>query len=760
MQLTKLAEPGIWVVTSGSLPDGVTLNANTGLVSGTPTRTEDSPFTVTFTETLSLASVSKELDIHVEPAPVINTTSISRRHRDGLLQPAADQDRPARFLVDHVGLVADGPDPADVDRRDQRYADHARHLGVHRHLHRVLERAATSRALSIQIDELPPVINTTSLPDGTQTVDYSTTLSKTGRTGTWSVTSGTLPAGLTLNPTTGVISGTPTATGDFDFTIRFTVASGLFDSQPLSIHIEAAPTIVTTSLPDGVENTAYNAQLTKTGRAGTWSIINGTLPAGLTLNATTGAISGTPTTPGDNSFTARFIETISGATVSRPLSIQIDELPPVINTTSLPDGTQTVAYSATLSKTGRAGSWSVSVGNLPGGLSLNAGTGAITGTASTAGDFDFTVTFTVTSSGLTDSQPLSIHIEAAPTIVTTSLPDGLENNPYSGQLTKTGRTGTWSIVTGGLPTGLSLSSTTGAISGTPTTPGDFGFTARFTETVSGAVVSKALSIQIAEAPPVIHTTSLPNGTEGTAYSTTLSKSGRTGTWSVTTGSLPSGLSLNPTTGSITGTPATQGDSAFTVTYTVTASGLNDSQALSIHVNAIPPVITTTVLPIATRNAAYSAPVVRTGEAGTWSVTTGTLPTGLTLNANTGVISGTPTALGDSFFTLTFTETATSLSDAQALTIHVAPAGGPVITTPSLPTAKVGVNFSVPLVGQNSVGGGTWSSIVKPAWVNLTAAGVLSGTPPAAGDFTITVRFTVLLPLLAFDQRTYILHVNP
>ncbi len=149
-------------------------------------------------------------------------------------------------------------------------------------------------------------ITTTSLPNGQVGTAYSTTLTATGGTTpyTWSLTSGTLPAGLSLNTSTGAITGTPTATANatpltFQLTDSSSPAQTKSVSLTLTIATSAPPAlnITTTSLPNGQVGTPYNVTLAATGGTTpyTWSLTSGTLPAGLSLNASTGAITGTPT---------------------------------------------------------------------------------------------------------------------------------------------------------------------------------------------------------------------------------------------------------------------------------------------------------------------------------------------------------------------------------------------------------------------------------------------------------------------------------
>jgi len=198
--------------------------------------------------------------------------------------------------------------------------------------------------------------------------------------------------------------------GDDSISIFLGRGDGTFPTTPsFTFFLSRQLAIATTSLPDGVLNSSapYSAQLQSMGgtAAVTWSLATGTLPAGLSLNATTGAITGTPTAAGTSAFMVNARDSANPPnSATTALSITISTTAPTfaISTAELPNGSIGTPYDQMLTATGGTGTltWSVSSGSLPTGLSLNAKTGEITGTPAPATpgiSFPFTITVTDSS---------------------------------------------------------------------------------------------------------------------------------------------------------------------------------------------------------------------------------------------------------------------------------------------------------------------------------------------------------------------------
>ncbi|MEV6814730.1 putative Ig domain-containing protein [Micromonospora sp. NPDC051296] len=175
----------------------------------------------------------------------------------------------------------------------------------------------------------PPALTFPPPPAGEVGAGYRVALTVAGGTApfAWSVSAGALPAGLTLDPASGLLSGTPTAAGSFSFTIRVTDASGFSDTRPATLAIAAAPSLNFPSPPAGKVFTPYAYQLTVTGGTApfAWSVSAGALPAGLTLDPVTGSLSGTPTAAGTFSFTVRVTDSFAQS-ATRPVSLVIAPL--------------------------------------------------------------------------------------------------------------------------------------------------------------------------------------------------------------------------------------------------------------------------------------------------------------------------------------------------------------------------------------------------------------------------------------------------
>ena len=379
----------------------------------------------------------------------------------------------------------------------------------------------------------------------------------------------------------------------YAFTLSCIAVLGLTDC--LHQNDPGALEIATSSLPVGTVNQPYSASVTGSGGTTpyTWAVTPA-LPANLSLDGTTGAITGTPVTAGTSLHTFTLIDSSNPHQVvqkSLTLTINPTPAPLSITTTSLPGGNVGRAYNQPVQATGGTAplTWSITVGTLPQNLNLDPATGVISGTPTATGMSSFTVRVADTG-GQADTQALSITIgpPIPPTITTPSLPGGTVGLPYTFTLTATGGTGTlvWSLSGGSLPTNLTLSPA-GTISGTPTNAGNSNFQVRVTDALAQSATQN-LSIAVSAAL-TITSTSLPDAQVGHSYSKTLQRSGGVSpfTWSVTP-PLPSGLSLDGPTGKITGTPAAGTAGTYPLTFTVQDSSTPTPQTaikvLSLTIN--------------------------------------------------------------------------------------------------------------------------------------------------------------------------------
>lgn len=358
-----------------------------------------------------------------------------------------------------------------------------------------------------------------------------------------------------------------------------------------------------------------------------------------------------------------------------------------------------------------------------------------------------------TDSGTCPVSPLNPTIFVCPT--------GETGKAYSLQVSARGGCDVyvWSNPGGGMPPGLSLGSS-GLISGTPTTSGKFMFWLQIQDTPGNPVwcsddhhAERQFEIDIQQGLQIVQRQSaLTPAQVGQSYNQQFSAVGGSPTWSVSSGSLPAGLSLNASSGLLSGTATTAGDFSFKIT--ATDGGRSDTQTYSMAV-----VTALKVSTLAAPEAEVGVPVKLTlaangGKSGyTWSAAN--LPAGLTLDPAAGTITGTPTAPSTGDVKLTVAD-ALGLKETVNYKLTVAPRVS--IATRSLPVAHVGRTYRARFVANGGVLAYSWSvTRGLPRGVKLNATRTaLTGTPTRAGTYRVTI--VVKDKLAVTSVRTFVLRV--
>ena len=374
-----------------------------------------------------------------------------------------------------------------------------------------------------------------------------------------------LPAGLGVSMQTGAISGAPTALGAYNATISAANALGS-GSQTLSLAVLPAPPVITsTGIASGVVGKAFAYAVTATNSPTSFNAVG--LPSGLLINTNTGAISGAPTTAGI--FTVMLRASNQGGTGARTLVLTVAPAPPVIASTGSASGAVGKSFAYAVTATNNPTSFSA-VG-LPSGLLINANTGAISGTPTTAGIF--TVTLRASNQGGAGTMALAITVVALPVITSASSVAGALGAAFGYAITATNSPTSFSA--SGLPSGLSLNAASGVISGTPTTMGSFSVALGAANAAGTGKIALALTIKVM--PPVITSVGTATSLQFNMFGYKITATNSPTSYNAT--GLPGSLSVNRTSGLISGLVSKAGVSR--VTISATNAGGTGTQTLVI-----------------------------------------------------------------------------------------------------------------------------------------------------------------------------------
>lgn len=781
--------PFTWSIASGTLPTGLSINASTGEVSGTPTDTTYSNRAISVRVVDSLGSAAQ----YNFTLKYVNALAYSDSYPDGNLSVAYDHT--PTVVGGHLPLtfsITSGavPDGLTLDATTGRLFGTPTQLGTYSPAITCTDAAGNTSSISASITTNPtyvPVDVTGSATGTTATIEKASGshtfspsyagVSVSGGSGSYTYSWERISGSTAISPAaptsfnTG-FTGTTAPGGSESAVFRLTATDGT-TSDTLDVTITITNTYVVPSLTGtpslyAMRNKAYSSGYGTSGGKTpfTWSLVSGTLPTGLTLNSTTGLIAGTPTSTSytNRSLTIRATDA-EGSQANGSFTMQY------VNALSLsgapPAASQGVAYSYTPSRTGgfSAFTYSIQSGTLPTGLSLNTSTGTVSGTPSviTAGD---AVTLRVTDSqGNTYDHAVTFVVNAYTALDITGSVSGTSDtvqtyagtktiSPNYGSLSVSGGNGSISYswvrqsgstaITANSPSSLN---TTFAATAAPGATVSAVFRVTANDGISSDTFDITVQLQNTYVEPSLSGTLTARSTRTVAYSNGLTVSNGLGpfTWSISAGTLPTGLTINASTGVISGTPTDTTYTNRSITVQVQdAQGRTASSAQSITYRDKPDMVAAT-LAYAWRTVAYSQNALAANAANThaltYSLQSGTLPTGITYSAAGALAgTGTSTSYGSIALTLRATDPDGNFDEA----VFTLPYADNLSASESTPNVASGAAYtgSVSQSGGHSPYTYAVQTGALPAGITLNAStGALSGSSAAVGSYSGSFRVT-------------------
>ena len=620
---------------------------------------------------------------------------------------------------------------------------------------------ATSAAYTVTISGRPLSVTTNIPLNGTLGQPYRGAVTAKGGTKplAFTIYSGSLPEGISIDTTTGDIAGTPISRGTRTFSVRVVDATkpsaNVSTTALQSISVDHAPVAVNCPPCAGVQTAVgnpYDATFVATGGQGpyTYYVQAGALPPGISLDRSTGRLSGAPTKAGTYSgIVVQAIDVDSRYALTPSFQFTVQATVAVAGTPR-PYATVGEGYAASFQAIGGRDpyGWSLT-GTLPPGLSLDAASGAISGTPTQVGAYGGLQAKAVDADGRAAASNTFAISVATPVVVAGSTTDATVGQAYRVDFSATGGRGPYvfSVASGSLPPGLTLGQS-GTLAGTPTASGSYPDIVVAATDADGRSASRGpLSIAVLGTMAVAG--SLPgSATLGEAYAASFTATGGRGSyaWSVG-GTLPPGISISPTNGAVSGRATATGSyGGITVvardvdgrTASAGPFSIGIADPLRLSVDRAPDRYSTVGEPIAIstfKGAGGTVPYAFSLQ--------GDLPPGLVYDAGRHAISGTPTAVGS------WSGISVALRDGEGRSASIGPYAIDVATPVQISgrPANAAVGDVVDYTATVSGGVGPYTcSLFAGSWppgIRFESAGScrIVGTAAASGTFSVALAAT-------------------
>jgi hypothetical protein len=760
--VTATGSPTPTLSESGALPNGVTFNASTGILSGNPQAGTSGTYPIVFTATNGVGlAFDQQFTLTVDVAPAITSSNNATFTvgTNGTFTVTATGFPAPTFsgsgalpngvtLNDATGMLSGTPLPNTGGTYD--FTITASN-GV---------SPNATQSFELTVNQAPSITSSNS------------TVFTVGTAGTFTVTAGgfpapvlsetgALPAGVSFNTTTGVLSGNPQLGSQGTYTLQFAATNGIGTpaSQTFTLLVDGAPAITSASATTFAVGTAGTFTVTASGVPSPSFTETGTLPNGVSFNEATGVLSGTPST-GTGGVYNLTMTALNGVTpvATQNFILTVDEGSTITSANSATFAVQTPG-TFTVTAGGFPAASFTETGALPYGVSFNTATGVLSGSPEPGTGGVYNLVFSASNGIVTDpSQNFTLVVTEAPAITSSNSATFTVGKSGSFNVTVNGYPGSAIEETGALPSGVSFSASSGILGGTPQ-PGTGGvYNLTFTPvSVAGTGTTQNFTLIVNEAPTITSA----NGTTfvvGTSGTFTVTASGYPAASFAETGALPAGVTFSTTTGVLSGTPQVGTGGTYALTFTPTnLAGTGTTQDFTLIVNQAPAITSASgaTFSVATMGTfdvtASGVPAVSFSE-------TGALPAGVSFNSSSGVLSGTPNAGTGGTYALTITASngiGSAATQNFVLTVDQAPAissaSGTVFTVGTAGTFTVAASgFPAPTFTESGT---------LPSGVFFSGTtGILSGTPLLGSSGTYTLTLTATNGVAPVATQTFTLMV--